>query len=85
MVHSKINISNEVAKFHKELTGHASFMIGFPGNLNNDFSDLYPFFDFIINNVGDPFDTGASYKMDSKWYEKKVLSFFHKKIGRAHV
>lgn len=51
-------------------------MVGYPGNLNNDFSELNIFFDFIINNVGDPNCLDESYKMHSKQYENKVLEFF---------
>lgn len=71
-----IPLSNEMREFHADLKKQAPFMLGYPGNLNNDFSELYRFFDFIINNVADPCDTGASYTMHSKKYEQQVLNFF---------
>lgn len=73
-----IPLTGEMDKFYSSLKASAPSMLGYPGNLNNDFSKLYNFFDFIINNVGDPYGTEASYRMHSKEYEKKVLEFFRK-------
>ena len=70
--------SMELEDFHVGLKRNARKMIGYPGNLNNNFSKLFPFFDFLINNVGDPFDAKADYQMDSKYCERVVLRFFHK-------
>lgn len=71
-----IPLTDEMRQFYWRLKANAPFMVGYPGNLNNDFSELYKFFDFIVNNVGDPFCTEESYRMHSKEYEQKVLNFF---------
>ncbi|MFA5773249.1 MAG: histidine decarboxylase [Candidatus Paceibacterota bacterium] len=73
----KINLPDEMQRFYWRLQSNAPFMVGYPGNLNNDFSELYKFFDLIINNCGDPNEKGA-YRMDSKEYEGKTLEFFRK-------
>lgn len=73
---SLIPLTEEMRQFYWRLKkSNAPFMVGYPGNLNNDFSELFMFFNFIMNNCGDPGEVG-SYKMDSKEYEKKVLEFF---------
>ncbi len=71
-----ITLTDEMRQFYWRLQSSAPFMLGFPGNLNNDFSEFYKFFDFVINNVGDPSCTDGSYRMHSKEYEQKVLEFF---------
>jgi histidine decarboxylase len=71
-----IPLTYEMRQFYWRLQANAPFMLGYPGNLNNDFSELNNFFDFIINNVGDPSCIDASYKMHSKKYELRVIDFF---------
>lgn len=81
---SQIPLSHEMRQFYWRLEASAPFMIGYPGNLNNDFSELHKFFDFIINNVGDPSCIDESYKMHSKKYELKVLDFFKEIYNLNH-
>ena len=71
-----IPLPSDVDQFYWRLKSSAPFMLGFPGNLNNDFRDFFKFFDSIINNVGDPSCVDASYRMHSKQYELKVIDFF---------
>lgn len=62
-------------KFYLFLKHRAPQMLGFPGNLSNDFTEFLKFFEVLINNCGDPKELG-SYEMDSKLYEGKILEFF---------
>jgi len=71
-----IPLTEDMREFYSHIKKSAPFMLGYPGNLNNSFSELNIFFDFIINNVGDPDCLDESYKMHSKNYELKVLNFF---------
>jgi len=73
-----VPLTKEMREFYSQLKASAPFMLGYPGNLNNDFSELNVFFDFIINNVGDPNCVDEAYRMHSKQYELKVLEFFKK-------
>ncbi|MCX6754225.1 MAG: histidine decarboxylase [Candidatus Nomurabacteria bacterium] len=75
MKNTLIPLTEEMRQFYWRLKSTSPFMIGYPGNLGNDFTELFKFFDFLINNCGDPNETG-SYKMDSKEYENRVLKFF---------
>lgn len=50
-------------------------LLGYPANLLYDYSDLYRFFTFTINNVGDPFVEGL-YDINTHVFEREVISFF---------
>ena len=50
-------------------------VLGYPANLLYDYSDLYRFFSFTINNVGDPFVEGL-YDISTHVFEREVISFF---------
>lgn len=76
-----IPLTEEMREFYLRLKKSAPFMLGYPGNLNNDFSELNIFFDFIINNVGDPSCLEEAYRMHSKHYELRVLKFFQDIYG----
>lgn len=81
MKDSSIPLSYEMLQFYWRLQSHAPYMVGFPGNLNNDFSEFNKFFSFIINNVGDPSCVDTAYKMHSKKYELKIIDFFKNLYG----
>lgn len=78
MTQNLIPLPDDLSQFYWRLQSKAPFMLGYPGNLNNNFGEMYKFFEYIINNVGDPFCCEESYKMHSKSYEKEVLDFFRK-------
>jgi histidine decarboxylase len=48
---------------------------GYPYNLAYDYSQLLDFFNFSINNLGDPF-VECNYKIHSRQFEQEVLGFF---------
>jgi histidine decarboxylase len=52
-------------------------MIGYPGTRIVDFSPLYPFMDFFINNIGDPYTPG-SYRINTHGMEREVIAWFRK-------
>jgi len=79
-----IPLCNELDRFYWRLKSSAPFMLGFPGNLNNDFSEFFKFFDSIINNVGDPSCVDGCYRMHSKHYELKVVDFFKEIYNLNH-
>lgn len=50
-------------------------LLGYPANLLYDYTDLYRFFAFTINNVGDP-SIGGRYDINTHAFEREVISFF---------
>ncbi|HEY9845582.1 MAG TPA: histidine decarboxylase, partial [Candidatus Caenarcaniphilales bacterium] len=67
----------ELAEFKGILLKRTQFHAGYPYNLDYNYELLQEFFNFSINNLGDPF-VDSNYGIDSKYFEKKVLSFFAK-------
>ncbi|MEM7230746.1 MAG: histidine decarboxylase [Planctomycetota bacterium] len=49
--------------------------IGYPCNSVFDYSELYRFLEFPLNNVGDPF-ADSTYRVNTRDFEREVLSFF---------
>ncbi|ANE53203.1 histidine decarboxylase [Flavisolibacter tropicus] len=49
--------------------------IGYPASVDYDYKELFPFLDYSLNNVGDPF-VESNCDMDSKKFEREVLNFF---------
>ena len=59
----------ETLKYHKGQVG------GYPCNLDFDYSELYRFLEFHINNIGDPHEF-SNYKLNTHDIEQEVLAFF---------
>jgi histidine decarboxylase len=49
--------------------------IGYPCDAKFDYSPLYKFLKFPLNNVGDPFES-STYRLQTKTFEREVLKFF---------
>jgi histidine decarboxylase len=49
--------------------------LGFPSTLDIDYTRLWPFFNRVLNNVGDPFAESA-YPRNTKRLEREVLTWF---------
>ena len=48
---------------------------GYPCNLNFDYSELFPFFQYCLNNVGDPFDD-SNFRLNTHVLEREVIAQF---------
>jgi histidine decarboxylase len=60
---------------HSRLAGLRPRNIGYPCNQDFDFTDLFRFLHFSVNNVGDPF-SGTNYKLNTQDFEREVLADF---------
>lgn len=60
---------------HARLSGLRRYYVGYPCNEDFDFSELLPFFQFAVNNVGDPFG-GSNIPLNTHDIERDVLSDF---------
>ncbi len=49
--------------------------IGYPCNQEFDYSELFRFLQFSVNNVGDPF-SGSNYRMNTQDFEREVVAEF---------
>jgi len=61
--------------FHAQIDADSPFFIGFPGSVDFDYSELTPFFRYLLNNVGDPYEDPL-HTNHSKHFEKEVINFF---------
>ena len=51
--------------------------VGYPCNQAWDYSELFRFLEFSINNVGDPYE-GSNYRQNTHEFEREVLSHFYR-------
>lgn len=57
------------------LTTQRERNVGYPCNQTFDYSELFRFLQFSLNNVGDPF-TGSNYRLNTHEFEREVLQEF---------
>ena len=61
--------------FHERIAQYTQLYAGYPENLAFDYSDLWPFLQYHLNNAGDPFVTGY-FGLQSKEFEQQCLHWF---------
>jgi histidine decarboxylase len=67
--------SDDLAALMRSLVDDRATNIGFPGAVDFDYTELFPFFNQLVNNVGDPFIDGAG-AAHTKAMEREVIQFF---------
>ncbi|OCQ97065.1 histidine decarboxylase [Nostoc sp. MBR 210] len=70
-------VSKELALFWQQIEQRSQFHAGYPYNLSCDFTYLTKFFNFLLNNAGDPY-VEPDFGLHSRKFEQEVLSFFAK-------
>ena len=68
-------IAQRLKDLKTELELQAQSFVGYPCNAAFDYSELFPFLHYSINNVGDPF-AGSTYRLNTHPIEMEVLRFF---------
>lgn len=63
-----IALKNKLEAYHDTL-------LGYPVSDDLEYKELSDFLNFPLNNIGDPF-VPANYRIDTREFEKKVVSFF---------
>ncbi len=63
--------------FYRAMEKESSRSLGYPSNAVFDYSDLYRFLRFPLNNIGDPF-VESTFRVHSRSFERVVLRFFAK-------
>ena len=77
MVHAQKTLTS-LRDYHNYLIEWEQLHAGYPVNLRFDYSTLFPFLRFSLNNAGDPFITRSGSKLNSHQFEQEVLTFFAK-------
>jgi histidine decarboxylase len=67
-------MKKELENFLEKIKERSQTYIGYPAATDFDYKELYPFLEFSLNNVGDPYL--FSNDMQSKEFEREVLNFF---------
>lgn len=67
--------SNQLKAFLAKTEERAKTYIGYPAAVDFDYSELFPFLKFNMNNVGDPM-VDSHCDMQTKYFEREVLEFF---------
>lgn len=70
-------IQNQLQKLSEELNTARNTFLGYPVSKDFDYSELYDFLKYPINNLGDPFERGT-YKVQTHQMEREVVVFFAK-------
>ncbi len=71
---------NRLEDFYHYLETKKEKMIGYPANQDFDYSFLYEFFKFSINNIGDPLSDGP-YQIKAHEFEKEVIEYIAQLTG----
>jgi histidine decarboxylase len=63
-------------ELYRELVAAAECMAGYPENQVFDYEELFRFLRFSINNCGDPFVLGSTYRLNTHEFERELLLYF---------
>ena len=59
----------------QEMKRMAQSFIGYPSNASFDYSPLFDFLHYPLNNIGDPYDD-SDYALGTREFEREALAFF---------
>lgn len=71
----QVHDKEKLTGFLNKIQQRAKTYIGYPAGVDFDYTELYPFLRFNLNNVGDP-AIETSVDMHTKAFEQEVISFF---------
>lgn len=60
---------------YQKIQSKTSLFLGYPVSKDFDYTELLPFLQYPINNLGDPF-VASTYAVDTREMERDVVSFF---------
>ena len=61
-------------RFLDTIRDRTGSFLGYPVSKDFDYKDLFEFFKYPLNNLGDPF-TPSTWKVDTREFEREVISF----------
>ena len=72
---SSNKVAKDLADFLVQIEQRSQFHAGYPYNLSCDYSAIAKFFNYLLNNAGDPY-IEPDFGLHSRNFEQEVLSFF---------
>ena len=66
---------NILKLLHRKISERTQNFLGYPVSKDFDYLELLPFFQYPLNNLGDPF-VESTYGVDTKEMEREVVHFF---------
>ncbi|WP_103863954.1 histidine decarboxylase [Aquimarina sp. I32.4] len=72
----------QLEQLYNNIKNTTQNFLGYPVSKDFDYSELTPFLQFPLNNLGDPFGE-STYRVDSRAMEREVVNFFAN-LFRAH-
>lgn len=75
MTLENIAVSNQLNELLAQVKETTEYFLGYPVSKDFDYSELMPFLQYPMNNLGDPF-VKSTYKVDSRQMEREVVHFF---------
>ncbi|XOF34970.1 MAG: histidine decarboxylase [Candidatus Electrothrix sp. YB6] len=67
--------AQRIDRLYEKIQEKSGTFMGYPCNLDFDYSELYRFLNYAVNNVGDPF-ISSNYQVNTHEIEREVLNFF---------
>src|SRR5579871_2103334 len=64
-----------LAQLRTDLKDRTDNFLGYPVSKDFDYTDLLPFLQFPLNNLGDPF-ADSTWKVATREFERDVVAFF---------
>ncbi|MFK7002338.1 histidine decarboxylase [Flavobacterium covae] len=75
MSNPHLEISQQLQQLLSQVEDRTKYFLGYPVSKDFDYSELLPFLQFPMNNLGDPF-VKSTYQVDSREMEREVVHFF---------
>lgn len=64
-----------LTRLHAQVKDHTANFLGYPVSKDFDYTELLPFLQFPLNNLGDPF-ADSTWKVATREFEQEVVAFF---------
>jgi histidine decarboxylase len=70
-----MDINTRLRQFLQTVQQHSQTYIGYPAGVQFNYTELFPFLAYNLNNIGDPF-VDSTTGMNTRSFEREVIQFF---------
>ncbi|HAS40539.1 MAG TPA: histidine decarboxylase [Microscillaceae bacterium] len=74
----KVADLERLEQLDQEMVKSRETVLGYPTSKDFDYSAINHFLNYPINNIGDPYEEGSTYKVHTHEFEREVVGFFAK-------